>query len=69
MVFFIANFLLFTNPIIVGQNRKNPVNLPSIVGEGKAHFFYAYYISTGYSYEKFNKAPPDKGGILYVAAP
>ena len=24
---------------------------------------------TGYRYEKFNKAPPDKGGILYVAAP
>ena len=23
----------------------------------------------GYKYEKFNKAPPDKGGINYVAAP
>ena len=45
------------------------MNLPSIVGEGKANSFYSYYISSGYSYEKFNKVPPDKGGILYVAAP
>ncbi len=45
------------------------MNLPSIVGEGKANSFYSYYISSGYSYEKFNKVPPDKGDILYVAAP
>jgi hypothetical protein len=43
--FFYAIFSLLTIPSIVGQNRENGINLPSIVGEGKAYFFYAYYRS------------------------